>query len=318
MGCRALPLVALLVAGCNELLGIGDVHSGSTSVDGGTDGPPGTPDGPSLHVAARYVVSHVDIPSDSASTMADGLDLDGDSRVDNQVGSVFSAFAAQNILIAFDANTAIAKGDAIWLHAVSATDLTTSPAAQWASYDGTPTATPDFTGNGVFSVDTTAPIDRHVDGAIASSAMSGMSGTGRMVLGCGTGVMHLDLRGAAVKIDVTPTSCSGVIGGGIPDADVNSALLPGLATAAEKAVQADPNCPAACGHPASDLLNLFDTNHDGTITVTEFSGNSLIKSLIAPDLDLVDANGNPGTDGVKDSLSIGVRITCVKGSFASP
>ena len=48
--------------------------------------------------------------------------------------------------------------------------------------------------------------------------------------------------------------------------------------------------------------------------------NDLISSLLAPDVDLLDADGkfNPRTDMVNDALSLGIGFTGVGGSFTAP
>jgi hypothetical protein len=65
------------------------------------------------------------------------------------------------------------------------------------------------------------------------------------------------------------------------------------------------------------VLNLFDTNHDGSISTAEVENSALIHSLFAPDVDLFDATGafHPLTDNVKDSVSVGFGFTCVPATF---
>jgi hypothetical protein len=59
------------------------------------------------------------------------------------------------------------------------------------------------------------------------------------------------------------------------------------------------------------------------ISVAEIQNNSLIKSLLTPDVDLLDASGNfqadpADRDGMEDSLSLGVAFTCVNAVFTAP
>lgn len=63
---------------------------------------------------------------------------------------------------------------------------------------------------------------------------------------------------------------------------------------------------------------LFDDDQDAVVTADELKNDPLISALLLPDLDLFDAVGQPGADGVKDSLSIGVGITCVAATYAWP
>jgi hypothetical protein len=67
------------------------------------------------------------------------------------------------------------------------------------------------------------------------------------------------------------------------------------------------------------MLELFDDDGDGTITVAEVLENALIASLLSPDLDLIDERGqlNPRSDGIKDSMSVGFGFDAVGASFPS-
>jgi hypothetical protein len=52
------------------------------------------------------------------------------------------------------------------------------------------------------------------------------------------------------------------------------------------------------------------------ITSEELRENSLTQAVLAPDLDLVNANGRPGQDGVKDALSVGLGFEAVRARLA--
>ncbi len=134
----------------------------------------------------------------------------------------------------------------------------------------------------------------------------------------GTGVLHLDLLGAEIAIEVTRDGCIGVIAGGIAAADVERQIMSGIATTSQQAVANDAGCPAACGGQARDLLNIFDSNDDDVIAVEEVASSALISALLAPDLDLLDAAGNPGSDGRNDALSMCVGVSRARATFASP
>jgi hypothetical protein len=68
------------------------------------------------------------------------------------------------------------------------------------------------------------------------------------------------------------------------------------------------------------LLQAFDSDQNGTITIQELENNPLLMLAVSPDLDLLDASGNfnPGQDGVKDSYSVGLGFTCVPDTFTAP
>ena len=81
--------------------------------------------------------------------------------------------------------------------------------------------------------------------------------------------------------------------------------------------------PPCCdeGSTGETLVDLFDEepepSGDCTITLDELKNNDLISSLLAPDVDLFDADGNfnPRQDMVKDSLSLGVGFSAVGAVF---
>ena len=82
------------------------------------------------------------------------------------------------------------------------------------------------------------------------------------------------------------------------------------------------------------MLLLFDEygatvqdDPDCAVTLEELGNNSLISSLLAPDVDLFDCSGgewptgccfDPRVDGVKDSLSVGLGFTGVGATFTLP
>jgi hypothetical protein len=68
---------------------------------------------------------------------------------------------------------------------------------------------------------------------------------------------------------------------------------------------------------APSLLQAFDSDNNGTITIQELEGNPVLMLAITPDLDLLDSSGKfgPGVDGVKDSFSLGLGFTCVPAAF---
>ncbi len=56
------------------------------------------------------------------------------------------------------------------------------------------------------------------------------------------------------------------------------------------------------------------------ILADELRMDDLIASILAPDVDLFDSTGafNPRVDGIKESVSLGVGLTCVPALFAVP
>ena len=61
-------------------------------------------------------------------------------------------------------------------------------------------------------------------------------------------------------------------------------------------------------------MSQFDSDKDGKITINDLLSNKLLPEA---DVDLLDAKGQPGTDGVNDSLSLGVNVKAVKAIIKS-
>ena len=80
-------------------------------------------------------------------------------------------------------------------------------------------------------------------------------------------------------------------------------MIPALATLIDGIVK-DPNTTVTT---RTQLLNLFDANNDGTITTAEVSGNSLIQTFLAGDVDV-------NNDGNLD-LSLGVGFSAISATI---
>jgi hypothetical protein len=97
-----------------------------------------------------------------------------------------------------------------------------------------------------------------------------------------------------------------VIAGGIPQAAIDTILVPALAAAIQEIVVRDCPTPTTCmsGSEGETLLALLDANSDGTITAADLAGSA----FLAPDLNLDGAAGN-------DALSVGVKVEWVGATF---
>jgi len=142
-------------------------------------------------------------------------------------------------------------------------------------------------------------------------------------------VIVLPVEGSFIELDIGQDGAvNGRLGGGIPREAIDIILMPLFADALNRLIAtdcsyvpgADP-CGCSDGGQGRTLLDLFDEVPEGgdcVLDVDELRNNSLITSLIFPDLDLFDADGNlaPRRDGIKDSLSIGVGFTAVPARLA--
>jgi hypothetical protein len=126
--------------------------------------------------------------------------------------------------------------------------------------------------------------------------------------------VEVDLIGVRLEADLSATGCiNGKLGGGVTVEEFRGKLLPSIADGLNQIIKVDKAV-------ANTLLQVFDADRNGTITVQELENNPLLMIAISPDLDLLDASGkfNPGQDGVKDSYSVGLGFTCVPAAFTAP
>jgi hypothetical protein len=141
-------------------------------------------------------------------------------------------------------------------------------------------------------------------------------------------VVIVPLAGVGVELDIADGRLSGHLGGGLPIEVRDEVVLPVVHDAIVRQVGVECSGsitgapPCGCTADGQDLIDLFDElpdrpgdepDGDCVIDLDELRSNSLIDSLLAPDLDLLDADGarNPRVDGKKDSLSVGFAFTAV-------
>ena len=124
---------------------------------------------------------------------------------------------------------------------------------------------------------------------------------------------------AIIDATVEDGRLQGRLGGSLSEAEFQGKVVP-LAWAVLAGKVAE-DCTADGCTPGSDgavVVDLFDTTpQDYQVTLDEFRNSNLMRSLLAPDLDIYDDQGrhNPGCDRVPDSLSFGVQFTAVPASF---
>lgn len=187
-------------------------------------------------------------------------------------------------------------------------------------------------GMGSFSIAANSPTNAALGGKIINGTFTGGPGdlSLQIALG-GTDAIQLDLIGARAKASsITDTTIGSGTSGGIVFAgaitkdDIDMKVIPAIATQLTPIIQRDccglstspggatcnPTGTPACGCTADStgktILGLFDTTpKDCTVTVDEIKNNSLIVSLLSPD---VTING-------KMALSLGIKATAVKATY---
>ena len=290
-----------------------------------------------------YVLDSLTLPTNPTEANELGLNIDFDDNdiPDNQLGKILATLASA-AGGDFDLQTSMAEslnaGEMILLASMQATSLTTATGAGMWVYLGdmpstAPCSTPDdtvcgkhFDGQTSFSIAADSPDDALITGSIAAGKFSGGPGSMRLDLPLvGSTPLVLNLLGAQAKVNVSADGLmSGRLGGAVTEEDLQEDVLPALHSilvevAAEDCTGTAPNC-CVVDSTGELLYDLFDEDSSCDISLMELSNNSLISTLLAPDLDLLDAKGNfnPGSDGVLDSLSLGIGFTGVGGTFTPP
>lgn len=279
-----------------------------------------------------YVVSAIDVPTTAQEATALGLDIDGDpsGEVDNKLGEILGTLASlggNDPQAYIDAR--LADGSIIQLINVRATGLTDAIRVGFSLFvgedsDDPPNPADNFSGTEMFNLSPTAPTDSLLAGAITAGHLSAYDGSMPLLISIVEGVdpVLLNLVGARVEADVVADGITaGRLAGGIRSEQVLADIYPALEQAFALTVAAD--CVGTTCTPMSagaTLLNLFDFNDDGVITLAELEESTILGNLFAPDMDLFDAEGfyNPNDDGVLDTLSFGVGFTAVNAIFVPP
>jgi len=291
---------------------------------GGDDGVT-PPSGPHF----GYVSKKANVPTNNNQAREFGLDLNDDDTVDNQLGMVLGTLAGQGFEVQQTIDEAVAQGDIILLLDLQSPNFTSTtgagisiklgdnpvPAA-CTNPDDLLTCGKHLDGNGMFSIAAGSPDNASVSGKIAGGVFTGGPGkiSLQIALG-GTEPIQLDLIGARVKATSLSESAiaSVILAGALTQNDLDTKVIP--AVHAQLAPLITRDCtgtapPDPCGCMANStgktVLGLFDTTpKDCTVSIEEIKTNSLIQSLLAPDVEI---------DGV-EALSLGIKVEAVKASF---
>ena len=269
-----------------------------------------------------YLVNSVLLPL-SGSDYA--IDVDGDSHADNRLGQIFSALAGQNMDFQGAMNSAVTSGDIVHLVHLQSTDALfhNDAAAQATWCIGVPAATPPlFDGTDSPSCADTSGI--FIAGLSSGSFTSPAPATAPnpvsldFELALGTTYITLPVLNARLSFvtNAAGNIQAGQINGSIPHTDFMNTFPPAMAAMCNEAIQSDPSSGTATA--CSQLFDLGCSGfpgyaQDGQIEVCEITESPLIKTLLAPDVQVADG----GT--VVDAISVGVGFTAVRNDrvFAS-
>lgn len=314
---------------------------------GGSDGDGNEVCDPAAMQTYTYVVDSLQLPTTPNQALDLALDLDGAMplRPDNTLGMVIATLADQaNLDVTAAVSGAVNAGDVILLASLETESLATTNCATMGVFLGADPSTPPCTdpadtvcghhldGATAFSIAPASPLDTKLDGQVIGGKFSlgpnDMAGNFTIEIDIAAlgQPLALDLIGARIEANVTENGINGgLIGGAITKDDLDTSIMPAIHGVIEEVVTADcaggvaPNC-CTPGSAGEQVLSIFDADDSCTVTLEELQTNSLISALLAPDLDLLDAAGNyaPNSDGIADSLSIGLGFGAVHGEFQVP
>ena len=281
------------------------------------------------------------------------IDLNGDGRVDNQLGNIIGALTGQGLDVQSGVDMATADGTLVLLMSETSTDATfqTDSCATANVQLGQSVTNPDFSGSGHFTVDSgqqggmfNGPIKvGKFSSAPPSTTKTPVSLTILLPLVAGAAPVKLVVQGAHLQFtrDASGKVTGGQLNGGILETDVQMNIIPNVAeilsnklmndnpqTSTDTQIasifdnggKADPACSAGtCKNPSyGPRPGMCAAAKDNVIDTCEVSTAGLIQNVLAPDVQLFDANGKyaPNKDNTtKDSLSLGLAFTAVGATF---
>lgn len=287
-----------------------------------------------------YVANKILVPTTNTQAREYGLDLNKDGTVDNQLGMVLSTLGSMGFDIQTTIDKSVAEGSIILLVDFQTKDFMNTTAAGIQVFLGDnemPAACNanetynemtkmgcgrHLVPNSMFSIAANSPQNASLGGKTVNGTFNGGPGdlSLQIALG-GTDAIQLNLIGARAKASAisaesigSGTSGGVVFGGAITKEDIDTKVIPQIQMQLGPIITRD--CPAAMpttctcmdNSTGKTILGLFDSNKDCTVSVDEIKTNSLIVSLLSPDVTI---------DG-KMALSLGIKATAVKAQYTLP
>jgi hypothetical protein len=268
----------------------------------------------------QYVTSKLVLPLDQATLTENAFDLDKNGTVDNQLGNILIALKDQmgEVSPQGTVDGAIADGTIVLLLSVYAKDIQASDQSIiWAFLGESATGAP-VPGKS-YTVNTDAPSNAYFGGKIKAGlgTYGGDDATLTLSIALTETPLELSLREAHVEFDVSAdgkTLENGRLGGAIPEADINTQLLPEMQKLMQDQVTfrcGAETTPGACACTPSNsggatIQQMFDTNDDCTITIDEIKNNDTLKLLLKGDITL--------KDGTK-AMSLGLGFEAIDAAY---
>lgn len=300
---------------------------------------------------AQYVANMVSVPTMQSDF---AIDLDGDRKPDNNLGLIIMTLNSENLMVQQGVTDAVTMGQLVILASETSTDATyqSDSCASVQIVEGKSTTSPDFSGTGSFTVATTDDKGNAIqpgsfDGAIKAGKFASASPvttkapvTMSLSLPLVAGAPALDLTVNAAQVEFTRNAAGTVSGGEIhgviKNSDVQSKLIPGVATILTTKISGTPDS------TTMQISSIFDTGGtpdttgkcmgtcyssdtmmcakkgDGKIDTCEVATSSLVQQLLSPDVQMYASDGvtyKPTPNGKPDSLSLGLGFSLVGAKF---
>lgn len=273
----------------------------------------------------QYAAGALHLATDNTEARALSLDVDNDGEDDNQLGMVFATLEGQGFALAETAGESLLRGQSILLADVQTSSFTDDRAAIQTFVGASPVPAAcidpaDLSTCGQH-LHTRAHYDLAADGAsdqgygaFDHGVFQGAIGDLPITLGLGDDTpIHVTLHGARVRLTAaTPTSGYAVIAGGFTSDDVDDVMAPAAARQMTRIVTAECGLPDGAGPcdcedggRADFLQELFDLDRDCTITGDELIANTIVASLLTPDVKI----------GGEHMLSFGFAVDLVPAEF---
>jgi hypothetical protein len=278
----------------------------------------------------QYVMNKMTLPVGSSAGLK--MDIDGDGDTENRLGSILATLQSQSngeLDLQASIDRGVNKGDITLLGDIQTESLTTAARAGFRVFLGTivspaactnpedeATCGQHLTGTGSFTAEAS---DALVAGQIVNGKFTGSQGTLKLKLALEGTLIDLNLIEARADLTVTADGITeGTIGGAITKTELDNNVIPAVGTTIQNIIEDDctgtPNEGGAdaCGCPSGTgktLLGLFDTDDSCDVSQTEVTTSPFIRTLLAPDLDLLE----PANQA--DSLSVAVGITTKKATW---
>jgi hypothetical protein len=303
--------------------------------DGGGNG--GTPDAAVSNTGmyTRYVNSQLKVGGTPNESLSFAFDVDGNGEEENVLGGLLASLKGlAQIDIDVAVQEALVAGDFIILHSIRSDSLSADTSAQWQIWLGAEQAMPKLDGTGTFTVASNSPQNARLQGAITGGKFSNVGTVGATVilelsLIPDEPALQVTVNAAYIEADLTANGCTnGRIGGAIKAEDLIEEIVPLLASQLNARIEADAGCKQdinMCEQSNKTILGFFDTPpKDQVISEAELMGNVLIQSAFTPDVDVLNAAGQPYAsrsdtkDNVRESVSIALGFQCAKGTFVGP